>query len=283
MPSATELLRGVAQRVVAAAEQRVPLRAALLAGSAGRGDADFFSDIDLLFYVDEVPPIALLDEIRETVEGLNPIRRNEATEHHCGEEFTLEGIRTEISFTTVARVETGLNQLLVALDEVASPSQKILSGLAEGHVFCGLDLIDTWRARLTYSEPFRRAAVERYWSFFPLWYYGEAMSARDTDLWRMEMLVDSALNLLGVLAALNKIYYSRFELKRMRVLIEKMKIAPPHLADRLEGLLHLPADEAGVELGRLVAETRELAVAAIPDVQLPLLFPPGTRQTPWTA
>jgi predicted nucleotidyltransferase len=51
MNSATERLRGIAQEILAAAQERVPVKAGLLAGSAGRGDADFYSDIDLLFYV----------------------------------------------------------------------------------------------------------------------------------------------------------------------------------------------------------------------------------------
>jgi len=125
-------------------------------------------------------------------------------------------------------------ELLVELDEVASPLQKIASGIAEGLPLHGQDLIEGWRSRLlAYPEPLRRAAIQRYWNFFPLWYYADAMAARDTELWRIEMLVDASLNLLGVLAALNRLYYSRFELKRMHTLISKMSIAPPHLADRL--------------------------------------------------
>jgi len=124
MNPASERLRELAQQVAAAAEMRVLLRAALLAGSAGRGDADFFSDLDLLFYVDRVPPDTVLDEIRHAVGGTNPIRRQAPTEQHCGEEFTLDGIRTEISFTTVAHLKYRLDPLLVDLDDVSSPSRR---------------------------------------------------------------------------------------------------------------------------------------------------------------
>jgi predicted nucleotidyltransferase len=40
-------------------------------GSAGRGDADFYSDLDLLLYVDELPPNETLTQIRTTVSGTN--------------------------------------------------------------------------------------------------------------------------------------------------------------------------------------------------------------------
>jgi predicted nucleotidyltransferase len=56
MQAATEYLRRQARRIVDAALERVPLKAATLVGSAGRGDADFYSDLDLLLYVDELPP-----------------------------------------------------------------------------------------------------------------------------------------------------------------------------------------------------------------------------------
>ena len=96
------------------------------------------------------------------------------------------------------------------------------------------------------------------------------------------MLLEAAFNLLGVLAGLNRLYYSRFELKRMRELIAKMELAPPRLADRLESLFRLDADLAAAELGRLVDETRALVFAELHELELPLQFPPGTRKTPWT-
>ena len=56
MQGATEHLRRQARRIVEAALERVPLKAAMLVGSAGRGDADFYSDLDLLLYVDRTNP-----------------------------------------------------------------------------------------------------------------------------------------------------------------------------------------------------------------------------------
>jgi hypothetical protein len=104
---------------------------------------------------------------------------------------------------------------------------------------------------------------------------------RDTELWRIEMLVDASLNLLGVLAGLNRLYYSRFELKRMHTLVSKMSIAPPQLADRLESLFRLQPSAAAEELEVLVTETHALIAAGLPDLELHLPFPPGARQRPW--
>jgi hypothetical protein len=123
--------------------------------------------------------------------------------------------------------------------------------------------------------------IERYWDFFPLWHYSDALAARDAELWRLAILVESAFNLLGVLAGLNRVYFNRFELKRMRALIAKMELAPPRLADRLESLFRLEPEAAAAELGRLVEEARELVARELPDLDLPLSFPVGTRKQPW--
>ena len=95
------------------------------------------------------------------------------------------------------------------------------------------------------------------------------------------MLLEGVFNLLGVLAAINRIYFARFELKRTRDLISKMAVAPPQLADRLEALVHLPAQDAAREFGELVAETAELVSREVPDATVELSFPLDARQQPW--
>jgi predicted nucleotidyltransferase len=279
----TEHLRARAGRVVAATMSRIPIRAALLAGSAAQGNADRFSDIDLLFYVDEVPTNEAIAEVREAVGGIEPLKRHEPSDSWNGEEFRLDGVRTEISFMTVERIEWEVARLLDQLDDIASPRQKILSGLAEGLPLYGEPLIEEWQKRLRdYPELFRREMIRRHWNFFPLWYYGEAMAHRDSELWRLDVLLEGAFNLLGVLAGLNRLYFARFELKRTRDFVAKMELAPPLLADRIETLFRLAPQEAAESFGSLIEETRQLVGRELPDLELPLPFPPGTRQQPWS-
>jgi hypothetical protein len=281
---ATEHLRELAHGIVDAALERVPARAALLVGSAARGDADHYSDLDLIVYVDRLPPDQVLGGIRTAVGGVNPVAKA-ATEHALGEEFEVDGVSTEVTFVTVARMEMRLEQLLERLEEIDSPLQKAVSGVLEGLPLHGEELIEGWQSRLrAYPEPLRLAMVERYWRFFPLWYHAEAMAARDAELWRLDMLLEAAFNLLGVLAGLNRLYFSPFELKRMRALIAQMEIAPPDLADRLESLFRLEPRKAAEELERLVEETRVLVADELPALELPrpLRLPPQARRRPWS-
>lgn len=274
-------LRAIASRIVREALQRVPLRAALLAGSAARGDSDLYSDIDLILYVDELPTDTTLIEIRTAVSGVEP-RTRERTEHACGEEFELGGIRIELPFITVARVESHFDQVLGRAEEIDTPLQKVLIGIIEGLPLHGADLIEQWRGRLAeYPESLRRAMIERHWSFVPLWYHAHPMATRDSELWRLEALLEASFNILAVLAGLNRIYFSRFELKRLRKLIGEMKLSPPDLADRLESLPQVAPGQAATELEQLIDETYALVAAELPDLDLALRFPPGTRQRPW--
>jgi hypothetical protein len=121
--------------------------------------------------------------------------------------------------------------------------------------------------------------IERHWRFFPLWYVERQIAVRDTFLWRKQILVEAAFDLLAVLAALNRLYFTRFQLKRMRKLVARMSLAPPDLANRLERLFDL--EEAGEELERLVAETQALVTAELPDLELRLRQPVGARREPW--
>jgi hypothetical protein len=281
LDDATDNLRALASRIVEAALERTDLRAALLVGSAGRGDADFFSDLDLLMYVDELPSDDTLDEIRTAVGGVNPTRR-ERTENACGEEFELGGVKTEVPFITVKGVEWQLEKLLGELDEIMTPKQKILMGLLEGLPLYGEDLIEHWRSRVRdYPDPLRRAMIERHWDFFPVWYYGESMALRDAELWRLDVLVEAAFNLLGVLAGLNRLYFTRFQMKHTREFVAQMTLAPPKLAERLESLFRLEAELAAGELERLVEETRVLVAREFPDLDLSLRFPPRARRQAW--
>jgi hypothetical protein len=279
MDEATEHVRTLARRVVASALELGPLRAALLAGSGARGDADVYSDVDLLFYVDDLPPDDRLERLQDSLGGTDmvPIAPPHLAQFHVGD------VAVQVGYRTVAQIEDEVETALVRLEEViGSPNQKMLSGLLEGLALYGEDVLAGWRARVAaYPDELRVASIAHHWSFFPLWYYEDAMTLRDAELWRLDMLLEAAFNLLGVLAALNRVYYARFELKRLRALVAKLPLAPPNLADRLEQLFTLPAGEAAAELGHLVVETRDLVARELPDLELPLRRPPGTRVQPW--
>jgi predicted nucleotidyltransferase len=282
METASDRLRELARRVVDQALARGQLSGALLAGSAGRGDADEWSDIDLLLYVDELPRAEAPEDLRLTLGGVEPRPKRRHEGEADGIEFFLEGVLVEVSWLTVGAVDRRLDALLVDLADLDEPWQKLPLGLLEGLALEDDGTIERWRTRLEdFPEPLRRALIELHWrDLFPLWHWVDSLAARDCEVFRLEMLVDGILRLLGVLAALNRLYYSRFHVKRVGELVAGFAVAPADLKARLDALPGLPPREAAEQLGALANETRALVAAELPDLDLSFRFPPGTRQQP---
>jgi hypothetical protein len=272
MNDATRRLRALAERIVETAPEP---RVALLAGSAGRGDADYFSDLDLLLHYDEVPSKEAYVAMREALGGTDPIVIGEGEEGYC-EQFLVDGVACQVAFFATASFDNGVEKVL---EEPDRPHQKVIAGRFEALVLRGDDLVDEWRRGTVYTDELRRAVIERHWRFFPLWYFDEHVAARDATIWRQELLVEAALDLVAVLAAQNRRWWSRFEFKRQSAFLDSLELAPPRLAERLDALFG--RDGVG-ELEGLVRETRALVEQHVPGVELKLRYPPGERQRPWS-
>jgi hypothetical protein len=173
MADPTEHVRALAGRVVAAALELGPLQAALLAGSGARGDADFYSDVDLLLYVDELPEEDRLDRLRESVGGTSPV----PILAPYLVQFDVDGVAVQVGYQTVAQMDEELDAALDRIEGIVdSPNQKMLGGLLEGRPLHGDDVVARWRERAAaYPDELQRAAIAHHWQFFPLWYYSDAM------------------------------------------------------------------------------------------------------------
>ena len=67
--------------------------------------------------------------------------------------------------------------------------------------------------------------------------------------------------MLGVLAGINRVYFTPFQLKRTGALVEKLSIAPERKAERLQSLFESSPELVVAELKKLVSETVEIVEA----------------------
>ena len=153
--------------------------------------------------------------------------------------------------------------VLVDLD-TASPTQKALSGLHAGVVLHGHDVIAALRSAAAYPPALRTAMVRANRDVFPLWRL-RGMGARDAELWQRGQLVAGFEKVLGMLAGVNEVWFSMFQLKHTRDLVASFRIAPPDLVDRMEAALVAPMDEATAILEQVVAETMAIVRDELPD------------------
>ena len=251
-------LRAVAERVAAAYLAHTSPRAILLTGSAAGGGGDHHSDVDMLVYYDERPADAQLEEVRRTA----------GVERFDGKRYWVDGVQIDGGSTLISECETWLDDVLVRL-EARSMSQKACEGIQRGVALHGAELIEGWQARLRdYPPELARKMVEAHLTFWTVWQVGEWVLAREMTLWYQHTLVEASHNVLGVLAGVNRLYFHPAYFKRLGKFVAGMRVAPPNLAERLEGLFAAEPRAAIAELERLVGETVAIVEAEMPEVDV---------------
>lgn len=242
----------------------------MVTGSVAEGVSDRYSDLDLTVYYDgELPDEEVLARIRE--QNGAPERAwliGERAEGNIAEAYELNGIQVQTGHTTIAAWERDMAQVLEQLD-VDTPLHKAMSGTLECIPIYGESRLAQWQARIAaYPNALARAMVEKHLNFFPIWTLQEHLAARDAVIWHYQILTEAAFNLLGLLAGLNRHYFTTFQFKKMRRFVSQLQIAPPRLADRLESLFLQDRANAIHELEALVGETIALIEQHIPDVDV---------------
>lgn len=266
MTEASRYLVALATRVAAGYVAEAGPRAILLTGSAAQGVSDTFSDLDLIAYYDRLPSSDQLAAARESIEATAIRASSDHETESFLEEYLLQGVACQVAHLMIATWERDMTSVLEHF-EPATHVEKALSGLLDGVALHGGDLIQQWQARAgVYPEGLARATVEHHLRFFPLWLVGERWRTRDATIFYYQMLVETSLTLLGVLAALNQLYFSSFQFKRLHRFVDTMHLAPDRFAERLDGVFALDPVEAGIVVERLVDETISLVEAHMPTV-----------------
>ncbi len=265
----------LARRVTDAYLAHTKPRAALLTGSAAVGDSDRYSDLNLILYYDTLPAEHAVEAAREQLAATDVKPLDAPTTREFGEAYSVGGVECQVGHVIIAAWEGDMASVLEGLEmasvleglEVESPIQQALGGLLEGVALHGDDLVCHWQAKATdYPDALAQAMVKHYLRFFPLWYVADRLALRDATIWEQQVLVESAQRILGVLAGLNRFYYSTYQFKRTRAFVGKMRIAPARLADRLEALFGGDRAAAIQELENLVRETVDLVGSHMPEL-----------------
>ena len=241
-------------------------KAGMVTGSTATGQADFHSDVEMFIYYDQLPSIEQLQLARRRNSGSEPIRvLGNYDEGFWGEFYFIDGIEFQIGNVTIEFWELDMAKILQELD-VTSPAQKALSGMLDCIPLYGEELISQWKNQIAnYPPALAKAMVEKYLNFFPIWAVRERLATRDSTLFQHQIRLEAGQNILGVLAGLNRLYYSTFQFKRMKQFIE-MNIAPKNLYARLESIYHQKPLAVASQLKELVTETVELVELHMPEI-----------------
>lgn len=273
-----ELARGMSATYIV---QTHP-RAVLLTGSAATGTSDAFSDLDLILYYEHPPAPEQLAAVRATLQ-MSDARVTLDPETGSGiEEYVHQGVECQVAHLAIATWERDMRAVLEEC-EPATLVEKAIIGLMDGIALHGSEVITGWQERaVVYPEELARATVEHYLRFFPLWLVAERWRTRDATIFYYQMLVEVSLNLLGVLAGLDRRYYSSFQFKRLHHFARSLPLSPDRFADRLDDIFTRDPAAAGIAMERLVEETIMLIEAHMPEVDTTAARRNlGKRQNPW--
>jgi hypothetical protein len=268
-PSPSEHLRILGRRVLEAHRDLPGAACAAITGSAAEGLADQHSDLDMTVYYDgdKLPSEADLARIRERLGASDLIwALGDRAEGDIAQSFRIGGVECQIGHITVAKWESDMAETLAGRDP-GGPLHKAMSGTLASVAVFGEPHLRTWQARLReYPRSLREAMARHHLEFFAIWGVVERLETRDAELWVRQSLVDSSFKILGVLAGINRRYFTSFQFKRKRTFIDSLEVAPADLAARLEELWRRPFREAAESLRQLVREVADLVEKELPEV-----------------
>jgi hypothetical protein len=265
----------IARRIVERLAVRTELRTTLLAGSVAQNIADEHSDIDLLNYYDELPDRQAFDDALLDAGGARIGDLGDPRPEGFAVRYGFEGVEVQTGGQLVSDLEGRLRR--IEAGDVDWITAKIAMGLLEGSPLHGEQLIRGWQLRATYPESLRRREVEANIGWFPIWAIDAHLAARDSELFRRQMLLEGAFKIVAVLSAINRLYFTTFQFKRAAAHIARMRVKLERMAERLDRVANAPPSEAAGELHLLVDETRSILRSEMPEIDPDAAWkpPPG--------
>jgi hypothetical protein len=232
--------------------------AVLLAGSASRGVADRFSDVDLYVVWDSVPDEAVRAAAIERAGGT--VDAFWETE----DAWTLDGVPFEIAHVSVE----GARRTIADVVERHDPDPGLLlsvSAFATGVPLAGADVLAPLRdAALPYPEAVATAVVRAHAQIDFLWQL-EAHLERGNPMLAYAWVADAHRRLLHALLAANRVYF--FGFKRLEAVEARLPEAPPRLADRIRETYEAPT-AMGERVQALAEETYDIVERTVPNVDV---------------
>lgn len=244
------------------------VRMIVAGGSAARGQADAYSDIDLIVYWERVDAGWLASAPLGPAGGARFTFRAVVEGTVYLEQYFIGDLKLDVAHIALAWWEDLASAVLERAD-TADEKQDTLAGFMLAAPLYGGELYAQWRARLAaYPDALARRMVEQHLFFYPLWVLEQHGLARGDIFSFYDLMCGAIKRLVGVLAGINRVYVSTEHLKRVGDIVRSMPIRPPGAAERIESLLTIERAQAPAALGALIAETLDLVEARMPEVDI---------------
>ena len=248
---------------------REGIRMIVLGGSPSRGWSDAYSDLDIIVYWDTIDTEWLETAPLERFGGRRAAFRkmDEAGGIYLEQNY-FGTLKVDVAHVTMEVWERMVDDVL--LRHEASPEiQKSLGGFLESKVLHGEELAAKWKERIKlYPDELALAMIKRHMLFFQPGVLQHQALDRGDILYYYDGLCMILKNLLGILAGLNKVYFSPAEPRWLARELEGMRIKPDRMWERIRSIFESERPEAIEILEDLTAEVLDLLEERMPEIDL---------------
>jgi len=265
MNKASQWRLEVARFVAPVIAQNPKVQAIVLGGSASRGSADSYSDIEIGVFWAEAPTeadrLAPIEPAGGIFWELDPYN---SEEHTWMEEWGLGGVKMDMRNLTVEEFENTLRDVLDHAD-VTPFKQMRISAIQHAIPLYNAELLERWQAKIAvYPRALALAMVQQHVRLDSWCWWVEMLAKRDDFTLVYFALSEATEKLLSILMGLNGIYYPG--LKWMYRLIAELTRAPQNLGERIREVFKADPLSAMAILRDLMLETYALINAHMPEV-----------------
>jgi hypothetical protein len=275
--SPASLLRlRLAERLTPAYARHPDVVAVIVGGSAARGHADRFSDLEVGVIWAKAPTEFERAEAIDAAGGdlvhlyaveegeLGPVW-SDAWKAGRRDDVPLTGVEVDMHHFLAETVESILQSVLHEFDP--DPLKLSFVGfLRHGVPLHGSDRVQSWQQRsATYPDELRRAAVRAHAQIEGLWRL-DAYSARGNPVAGYAVLASAHERLLQTLLGLNGVYFSGF--KSLEAVTAELGIAPRATLERIQASYPLRPGTSKDTLTELIEETYDLIGEHLPEIDV---------------
>ena len=265
MENASQWRMELARRIAPIYATNPLVRMIAVGGSAARGWADEYSDIDMMVYCEKADADWLADP-PIVAEGCSRITFREVLPGVFLEQYMIGDLKIDIAHLPLEWAREVVDTVIVKHD-MSGLGDEMLGGFMTAVVLYGEELYEEWRSRIAeYPDGLARSVVEKHLFFYPRWVIENQGLGRD-DLYSFYDHLNHMLrNMIGVLAGLNRRYVATEKVKRVGETLRGMTIAPVDAPARAEALFVMDRAEVPAALDALLHETLDLLESHMPEI-----------------
>lgn len=262
--AASEWRRKYAQRLATIYTLNPRVRAVVLGGSAARGYADRYSDIELGVIWDTAPTDAERMEAIKQAAGTNwRLDAYDSAHDVWIEDYTVHGVTIDVVHRTTAMTQR-LIEDVVQRHDITPFKQALVAAIRDAVPLQGIEIVQRWQTQIrSYPDALMVAMVDQYLLFNP-WWSVEVFAERGEFVLVPQILCIASDRLVTGLAAINRIYYPGS--KWLSKLLGSLLVAPPQFGERLHQCFRAQPVDAVQLMAQLIEDTFDLAQAHVPRI-----------------